>query len=111
MIHRDLSYDSTIRHLDLNVKVNDDHHFMTGNSMSTLRCYQVLQKDEARNDHKVKTGCFWYNHLYNPSNHKLSLEYQFESSDEKLIPNMIRLKTPTSKKAVVMVMGNFMVLM
>ena len=66
MIHHAVSYDLTLRNLDLNVKVNDEgvyHHSVTGNNMSTLNCYQVCKKGEARNYHKVKTGCFWYKHL------------------------------------------------
>ena len=69
MKHHAVSYDQTLRHLDLNGKVNDEgvyNHFLTGNNMSTLHCYQVSKKGEARNDHKVNTGCFWYKRLYNP---------------------------------------------
>ena len=39
MLHHAMSYDPTLRHLDLNVKVNDKgvyNHFFTGNNMSTF---------------------------------------------------------------------------
>ena len=55
MLNHAVSHDLTLRHLDLNGKVNDKgvhHHFM-----STLHCYQVRKKGEARNDHKVNTVC------------------------------------------------------
>ena len=46
-----VSYDPTLRNLDLNGKMNDKgvhKHFITANNMSTLHCHKVLQKDEAR---------------------------------------------------------------
>ena len=61
MLHRYVSYYSTIRNLELNENVNDEgfyHHFVTGNNMSTLHCYQVCKKGEARNEHKVKQYFF-----------------------------------------------------
>ena len=51
--------------------------------MSTLHCYQVSKKGEARNDHKVNTNCFWFKRLYNPFNQGLVLEEQFEISDNE----------------------------
>ena len=86
MLHHDVSYDPTLRHLDLYGKVNDRgvyHHFVTYNNTSILHCYQVRKKGEARNFHKVKTGYFWSKGLYNPFTQNLGLEAQFESSDNE----------------------------
>ena len=58
-------------------------HFVTGNNTSTLHCYQIHKKGKARNDHKVKTGCFWSNRLHNPFTQNLGLEAHFEISDEE----------------------------
>ena len=85
-LHHAVSYDLTLRNLDLYGKVNDEgvyHNFLTGNNMSTLCCYQVCKKCEARNDHKLKAVYFWSKRLYNPFTQKLGLEGQFESSDDK----------------------------
>ena len=68
MLHHAASYDPTLQHLYLRAKVNEEgfyHHFLTGNNMSTLHCYQVHKKGEAKNEHIFNTGCFWYKCLYN----------------------------------------------
>ena len=62
MLHHSASYNTTLWHLDLTVKVNDEviyQYFVTGNNMSTLHLYMFRKKGEARNDNKVKTGCFF----------------------------------------------------
>ena len=85
--HHAVSYDTTLRHVDLDGKVNGEgvyYDFVTGNNTSTLHCYQVHRNGDARNEHKVKTGCFWSKRLYNPFTQNLGLEVQFESSDEKI---------------------------
>ena len=44
MLHHAVSYDMNLRNLYLNGKVNDKsvcHHFVIGNSISTLHYYQV----------------------------------------------------------------------
>ena len=51
--------------------------------MFTLHCYQVHQKGEVGNEHKVKTSCFWFEHLYNPFTQKIGLEVHFERSGEE----------------------------
>ena len=51
--------------------------------MSTLNCYQVLKKGEARNKRKANIGYFWSKRLYNPFTQKLVLEAQFGSSDDE----------------------------
>ena len=84
MLHHDVSYYLTLRHKDLDEKVNDNfiyQQFVTGNNTSTLKCYQVCRKGEARNDHKFNTGCVWSKRLYNLFTQKLGLEVQFKSSD------------------------------
>ena len=86
MLHHAVAYDPTLRHVDLYGEVNGEgvyRHFVTSNNASILHFYQVCQKGEARNDHKVKTCCFWSNRLYNPFTHKLGLEAQFEISDDE----------------------------
>ena len=90
-----MSYDPTLRHLDINGKVNNEgvyHPFVTGKNMSTLHCYQFYKQDEASNSHKMKTGYFWSKRLYNPFTQKLGLEVHFEISDGKVIANMIEKK-------------------
>ena len=85
MFNHDVSYDPTLRHLDLNWKGYEGgvyHTFVTGKNMSTLRRYQFWKYGEASNDHKVKTGCFWSKRLYNPFTQKLGLEIQFYIVDE-----------------------------
>ena len=47
MLHHDVSYDPTLRHVDLCGKVNGKgiyHHFVTGNNMSTIHCYQARKR-------------------------------------------------------------------
>ena len=47
MLHHAASYDPTLQHLYLRAKVNDEsvyHHFLTGNNISTLHCYQVYKR-------------------------------------------------------------------
>ena len=69
MLHHAVSYDPTLRHVDLDIKVNGKgnyHHFVTGKNTSTLHRYQVCKKGEASNDKKFRTGCFWSKHIYNP---------------------------------------------
>ena len=47
MLQHAVSYYPTLRHLDLNGKVNDEgvyHNFVTDNNRSTLHCYQVRKK-------------------------------------------------------------------
>ena len=86
MLHHSMSYDTTLRNLYLNGKVNDEgvyHHFVTGNNMSTIHCYQVCQKGETWNYHKLNTVCFWYKCLYNTFTHNLRLEVQFEIIDDE----------------------------
>ena len=51
--------------------------------MYTIQYCQVQKAGEARNDHKVKTGCFWSNILHNNFTQKLIPEAQFESSDDE----------------------------
>ena len=61
MLHHAVSYDPALRHLDLNRKANAKsvyHHFLTGNNISTLHCYQVHKKGKDRNNHKFNLGCF-----------------------------------------------------
>ena len=61
MLHHDVSYDPTLRNIYLNVNMNDNgvyHHYLTGKNTSTIHCYQVQKKGEARYDHEVKTGCY-----------------------------------------------------
>ena len=80
MLHHDVSYDPTLRHLDLNGKVNAEgvyHHFVTVKKMSTILFHSVIKRGESINDHKVKAGCFWSKRLYNPFTEKLDLEVQF----------------------------------
>ena len=84
MLNHAVSYDLTLRYLDLNVKVNDEgvyHHFVTGKNMPTLLCYKVCKKGEVRNEHKGKTCCFCSKRLCNTFTQKLGLEAQFEISD------------------------------
>ena len=86
MLNNDVSYDPIIQHLDINGKVNGKGaycHFGTGNNISSIHCYQFHKNGQARNDHKVKTCCFWSNRLYNPFTHKLGLEALFEISDDE----------------------------
>ena len=86
ILQHTVSYDLTLPHIDLYGKVNDEgvyQYFVTGNNTSTLHCYQVHKKEEAKNYHKVNTGCFWSNSLYNPFTQRLGLEAQFESGDTK----------------------------
>ena len=83
MLYYAVSYDPTLRHVDLIGKVNDKgvyHHFLTGNNLSTLQCYQFFKKDKTRYEYNVKTGCFWYKRLYNPFTQNIGLEAQFERS-------------------------------
>ena len=61
MLNHALSYDTTLRHIDLHGKMNDKgvyHHYLTGKNTSTIHCYHVRKKGEARYDHKFKTGWF-----------------------------------------------------
>ena len=84
ILHHSVSFDPTLRHLDLDVKVNYEgiyHHFVIGKNISTLHCYQVRKKGEAINYHKLKTGYFWSKRLYNTFTEKLVLEAHSESSD------------------------------
>ena len=87
MLHHTVSYDLTLRHIDIYGKVNDQGvycHFFIRNNTSTLHCFEVWKKGEAMNYHKVDKGCLWYKRLYNPFTQKLDLEEQFESSDDKI---------------------------
>ena len=98
MLHHAVSYDPTLQHLYLRAKVNEEgfyHHFLTGNNMSTLHCYQVHKKDEVRNGHRFNTGCFWYKSLYNAFTQKLRLGAHLKSVMAKVIPKMIGPKTLT----------------
>ena len=86
MLHHAVSYDPTLRHLDLYGNVNDEGAYqthLTGKYKYTLHFYQVHKKGESRNNHKVKTCCFWSKRLYNPFTPKLGLEAKFEISDDK----------------------------
>ena len=98
IIHHAASYDPTLQQLYLRAKVNDEgvyHHFLTGNNMSTLHCYQVHNKGEVRNGHRFNTGCFWYKCLYNTFTQKLGLGAHLKAVMAKVIPNMIGPKTLT----------------
>ena len=59
------------------------HYFLTGKDMSILHCYRVYKKGEARNDHKVKTGCFWSKRLYNSFTQNIGLVMKFEVRDDE----------------------------
>ena len=78
---------------------------------SNINCYQVHIKVEARYDHILKTGCFGSKILYNPFTHNLVLCAQFESIDDESDTEDDITKTPTSKKAVMMVMKKWPSLM
>ena len=78
--------------------------------MSTIHCYHVCKNGEAMNDHKVNTGFFCSKRLYNTFAQKLGLESQFEGSDEKSDTKYDRIKITTSKKAEMMVMGKWLIL-
>ena len=44
MEHHDVLYNPTLQHIYLNRKMNDEgvfHHYLTGENMSTIHCYQV----------------------------------------------------------------------
>ena len=46
MLHHDVSYDMTLRHVDLYVKVNYEgvyHHFVTGKNTSTLTAIRLVK--------------------------------------------------------------------
>ena len=47
MLHHTVPYDPTLRHLNLNGKVNNEgvyHHFVTSNNMYTLHCYKLKKR-------------------------------------------------------------------
>ena len=114
MLNHAVPYDPTLRHVDLDVKVNCEgvyHYFGTGNNTSTLHCYQVHKKGEARNDHKAKTGFFCISASIISLPIILTWKRSFKAVMTKVIPNMIGPQTPTSKKAVMMVMGKWPSLM
>ena len=73
---------------------------MTGNNTSTLHCYQIRKKGEARNDHKVKTVFFWSKQLYNPFTQNLGLEIKFESGDDESDAKYERIKNTNIKEGV-----------
>ena len=86
MLHNNMLYYPTLRHIDINIKVDDEgvyHHYFTGGNMSTIHCYQVRKKGEARCDRKVNAGLFWYNLIYNTFTQNIGLEENFQSSDDK----------------------------
>ena len=86
MLHHTVPYDPTLQHVYLDGNVNDEgfyRHLVTGKNISTIRCCHFCKQGEARNDHKLKTGCFWSRRLYNPFTQKLGLEMQFEGSADK----------------------------
>ena len=86
MLRRSVLYDPTLRHKDLDGKINGKgvyHHKMIGNSTYTLHIYQVYNESEASHDTKVKIGCFWSELLCNTFTHKISPEAQFEISDNE----------------------------
>ena len=100
MLHHAVSYDPTLRHIDLNGKVNDEtvyRRYLTGNNMSTIHSYQIHKKGEERYDHKVNTDWFWYKRLYNTFNHKIDLEAQFEIGDEESDTEDARTKNTNIK--------------
>ena len=110
MLHHAASYDLTLQHLYLRGKVNDEgvyHHFLTGNNMSTLHCYQVHKKGEARNGHRFNTGFFWSKCLYNTFTQKLGLGAHFKALMAKVIPNMMGPKTLTSNMVAMVVIGKW----
>ena len=80
---------------------------MTGNSIPTLYCYQFYKKSEEWNYHKVKTGFFWSERLYNPFTQKLCPEAHFESRYGESDTKDDETEKPTSKKALMMVMGKW----
>ena len=79
--------------------------------MYILHCCQVLKKSEERNECKVKTGFFGLSASTTPLPRSLAWKIIFKSVMMKVIPNMIGTKTPTSKKALMMVMGKLISLM
>ena len=59
MLYHDVSYDQTLRNIYLDGKVNDEgiyYHFLTDKNTSTIHCYKVRKKGEARYDRKANTG-------------------------------------------------------
>ena len=101
ILHHAVSYDPTLRHVDLYGKVNGDifyHHFVTGNNTSTLHFYQVWEKDGSINDQKVKMGYFLYKHLYNPFTHMFGLEDQFDRRYVKIYTKDYRNTNINTKK-------------
>ena len=58
MLHHSVLYDPTLRHIDLDVKMNDEgvyHHYLTGKNAYTIHFCQVCKKGLARYDHKINT--------------------------------------------------------
>ena len=58
MLHHYMSYDPTLRHLELSVKLNNQgvyNHFLAGNNISTLYCYQIFKNYDEDNYHKANT--------------------------------------------------------
>ena len=101
MLHHDVSYDTTLRQLNLNVKLNDKgvyRHFVTVNDIYTLHCYKVRKNSEARNDQKVKAGFFWSEHIYNTSTQILGLEENFEKHYDKIDTKYNRTKNTNIKE-------------
>ena len=77
-------------------KVNEKgvcHHCVTGKHMSTIYCYQVFKKIEARYYRK----CVWSESLCNPFTQKLGLEAQFEIIDDKIDTEYDRTKNTNIK--------------
>ena len=92
MLHHSVPYDTTLRHVDLDGKVNDEgvyYNFVTGNNTSNIHCYQVHRKGEARNDHKVKIGCFGLSASTTSLPRSLAWKCSLKAVMKKVIPNMI----------------------
>ena len=86
IFHHAVSYDPTLRNVDLDGKVNNKgvyRHFVIGNNTYPLHFFHVHKTLKTRNYHKVNIKCFWSIRLYNPFTQNIGLEVQFESSDEK----------------------------
>ena len=74
------------------------HHFATGENISTFHFYQVRQKAEARNYHKVKTEYFWFKRLYNTCTQNLGMEKHFEGNGVKIYTKDDRTKKSNIKE-------------
>ena len=114
MFHHAVSYDPTLRHVELHGRVNGKgvyHHFMTGNNKFTLHFYQARQKGEDMNGHKFNTGFFGRSASTIPLPISLASNWNLKTVMTKVIPNMVGTQTPTSKKATMMVIRKWPIMM